>query len=310
MKNTKAKYLIEDVEFSHDESHLAYTLGSGAASGMNEAYILKADETEISEEEQEFLDEILKATEGDLPNSAFAYVPDKDKTSTRKLRIDDANHVRSAVAALGKGMMGNKVQIPSKDLPAVKSKVRTAYKKFFPENEVPDVLKSLEDKDSDAMSESVNKTADIGTNNKEETQVMSDNLTQADLQKALEEARIEWAKEQEIKDLTKSKTESFGEVAFLKGNDELVIDLAKSVVEGNDIVEQLINKANEHIASIEKAHEEALAKEVAAKEEIKKNFGEEKTSITEELKEETAGQLSNESIQKRVAEIKKAQQKA
>ena len=123
MKNTKAKYLIEDVEFSHDESHLAYTLGSGAASGMNEAYILKADETEISEEEQEFLDEILKATEGDLPNSAFAYVPDKDKTSTRELRIDDANHVRSAVAALGKGMMGNKVQIPSKDLPAVKSNV-------------------------------------------------------------------------------------------------------------------------------------------------------------------------------------------
>ncbi len=250
MKNTKAKYLLEDIELYH----LAYTLGSGAASGMNEAYILKADETEITEEEQELLDEIVK------------------------------------------GVTDSKVETLTKDSP----------RKFFPEN-----VKSLENEDSDAMSESVNKTADIGTNNKEETQVMSDNLTQADLQKALEEARIEWAKEQEIKDLTKSKTETFGEVAFLKGNDDLVVDLAKSVVEGNDIVEQLINKANEHIASIEKAHEEALAKEVAAKEEIKKNFGEEKTSITEELKEETAGKkLTNQSIIDRVAEIKKAQQNA
>lgn len=307
MKNTKAKYLIEDADFSHDKAHLAYTLDSGAASGMNEAYILKAENSHLSEEEQELLDEIMKATEGDLPNSAFAYVPDKDKTSTRKLRIDDANHVRSAVAALGKGMMGNKVQIPSKDLPAVKRKVRTAYKKFFPENEVPSVLKSLENEDSDAVSESLNKTADIGINEKKEKQAMSDNLTQADLQKALEEARLGWEKEQEVKDLTKSKTQLFGEVSFLKGNEELVVDLAKSVVEGNDIVEQLINKANEHIAAIEKAHEDALAEEIAAKEEIKKNFGEEKTSITEELKEETSGKLSNESIQKRAAEIKKSQ---
>ena len=307
MKNTKAKNLIVDVDFSHDKAHLAYTLDSGAASDMNEAYILKSESLDLSEEEQEFIDEIVKVKEGDLPNSAFAYVPDEDKTSTRKLRIDDANHVRSAVAALGKGMMGNKVQIPSKDLPAVKRKVRAAYKKFFSENEVPSVLKSLENEGADAVSEALNKTADIGTNEEKEKQAMSDNWTQADLQKALEEARLGWEKEQEVKDLTKSKTQLFGEVSFLKGNEELVVDLAKSVIEGNDIVEQLINKANEHIATIEKSHEDALAAEVAAKEEIKKNFGEEKTSITEELKEETSGKLSNESIQKRVAEIKKSQ---
>ena len=35
-KNTKAKYLIKDVTFDHEQAHLAYTLGNGAASQMNE----------------------------------------------------------------------------------------------------------------------------------------------------------------------------------------------------------------------------------------------------------------------------------
>lgn len=78
-----------------------------------------------------------------LSASAFAYVPDPEAVSTWKLRIDDAQHVSAAVAALGKGFMGNKVQIPSKDLPAVKRKVAAAYRKFFPDNELPPVLKSV-----------------------------------------------------------------------------------------------------------------------------------------------------------------------
>lgn len=91
--------------------------------------------------------EVLKATktEGDesLGASAYAYTPDKTKPSTWKLRIDDANHTRAAVAALGAGFRGNKVEIPSEDLPAVKRKVKAAYKKFFPDQkELPEVLKS------------------------------------------------------------------------------------------------------------------------------------------------------------------------
>jgi hypothetical protein len=61
------------------------------------------------------------------------YVPDKDKPSTWKLRIDDATHVRSAVAALGKGFRGNKVEIPADEKDSVIRKVRKAYKKFYPE---------------------------------------------------------------------------------------------------------------------------------------------------------------------------------
>lgn len=75
--------------------------------------------------------------------SDYAYTP-SDNVSDYKLNISDANHVKAAVAALGpSGFRGNKVQIPAKDLPAVKRKVAAAYKKFFPDNELPPVLKSL-----------------------------------------------------------------------------------------------------------------------------------------------------------------------
>lgn len=81
-----------------------------------------------------------------LSASAYAYVPDASKPSTWKLRIDDANHTRAAVAALGAGFRGNKVSIPSEDLPAVKRKVKAAYKKFFPDaEELPSILKSNEE---------------------------------------------------------------------------------------------------------------------------------------------------------------------
>lgn len=87
--------------------------------------------------------ELLKASTKGLSASDFAYVPDKDKSSTWKLNISSSRHVAAAVAALGKGFRGQKVQIPSADLPAVKSKVKSAYKKYFPKNDLPDILKSV-----------------------------------------------------------------------------------------------------------------------------------------------------------------------
>lgn len=83
------------------------------------------------------------------PKSAYAYTP-SDNVSEWKLRIDDAQHTSAAVAALGKGYRGNKVQIPASDLAAVKAKVAAAYKKFFPQNDVPPVLKSVDVKINDA----------------------------------------------------------------------------------------------------------------------------------------------------------------
>lgn len=102
---------------------------------------------EKSELQEKLLELVNKATkkEGDetLSASAYAYVPDASKPSTWKLRIDDANHTRAAVAALGEGFRGNKVSIPESDLPAVKRKVKAAYKKFFPDaEELPSILKS------------------------------------------------------------------------------------------------------------------------------------------------------------------------
>ena len=87
----------------------------------------------------------VKKKEGDemLPASAYAYTPDKEQVSTWKLRIDTPENTRAAVAALGKGFRGNKVEIPEADLPAVKKKVARAYRKFFPDNEVPEILKAL-----------------------------------------------------------------------------------------------------------------------------------------------------------------------
>lgn len=78
----------------------------------------------------------------DHPASDFAYVPDPDKPSTWKLPIFDARHTAAAVAAIGKGFRGKKVAIPASDMAAVKAKVKAAYTKFFPDNDVPPVLKA------------------------------------------------------------------------------------------------------------------------------------------------------------------------
>ena len=83
------------------------------------------------------------------PKSDYAYTP-SDNVSEWRLRLTsspggkpDPHIVGAAVAALGKGFRGNKVSIPSKDLPAVKRKVLSAWKKAnagYKEEDIPDVL--------------------------------------------------------------------------------------------------------------------------------------------------------------------------
>lgn len=93
-------------------------------------------------------------TEGgvEYPADAYAYVPDPDKPSTWKLRLWEspdkkvtAKQVGMAVAALGTGFRGNKVDIPDDDLAAVKAKVLAAWKQANPDatdDDIPDVLKT------------------------------------------------------------------------------------------------------------------------------------------------------------------------
>jgi hypothetical protein len=106
---------------------------------------------------KEEISELEKAVNGrtqggtTYPASDYAYTPDKEHPSTWKLRLTsspggkpDAGIVGAAIAALGKGFRGNKVEIPSSDLPAVKARVRSAWKQANPDrdiSEMPEVLK-------------------------------------------------------------------------------------------------------------------------------------------------------------------------
>lgn len=94
----------------------------------------------------------MKTEDGQqYPAEAYAYVPDPEKPSTWKLRLWEdpekkvtASQVGAAVAALGKGFRGNKVDIPSEDLGKVKSKIREAWQEANPDKsaeDMPDVLK-------------------------------------------------------------------------------------------------------------------------------------------------------------------------
>lgn len=96
-------------------------------------------------------------TEGgkEFPASDYAYVPDPEKPSTWKLRLTsepgegpDPRIIGAAVAALGEGFRGQKVQVPEKDRAAVIARVRAAWKKANPDKtkeDLPDVLKSEEE---------------------------------------------------------------------------------------------------------------------------------------------------------------------
>lgn len=95
-----------------------------------------------------------------FPASDYAYVPDPDMPSTWKLRLTsspgadpDAQTVGAAIAALGKGFRGNKVEIPSEALAGVKAKVKSAWKKANPdkaEEDMPAVIASANEQEPDS----------------------------------------------------------------------------------------------------------------------------------------------------------------
>lgn len=88
------------------------------------------------------------------PASAYAYVPDRNKPSTWKLRLwetpakkETAAQVGRAIAAIGKGFRGQKVQLPAAAVKKVKAKIRVAWKRTNPDkkaSEMPSVLRNQE----------------------------------------------------------------------------------------------------------------------------------------------------------------------
>lgn len=97
---------------------------------------------------------IMKTDNGvKFPASAYAYVPDKEKSSTWKLllwedptkKITRAQLGRAAAALSPGGFRGQRVQIPTADLPAVKRKIRAEYKKLkVKDKDIPRWVKEAE----------------------------------------------------------------------------------------------------------------------------------------------------------------------
>lgn len=181
--------------------------------------------------------ELFKVTkkegEDNLSAGAYAYTPDKTKTSTWKLRIDDATHTSAAVAALGEGFRGNKVEIPSKDLAAVKRKVRAAYSKFFPENEIPEILKS----------------------NKKETNILNEEIKKAtEAVEALFKAKLD-EKETELQKAL-AKVEELEKGAVLKAREE-ALSFVTDVEKRGELVNSLAALDEAAFATVVKAMEAA-----------------------------------------------------
>ena len=87
------------------------------------------------------------------PASAFAYVPDAEKSSTWKLRLWEDHTAKVTRAQLGRaaaalspgGFRGQKVQIPASELSAVKRKIRAEYHKLdVEEDDIPKWVKESE----------------------------------------------------------------------------------------------------------------------------------------------------------------------
>ena len=104
------------------------------------------DATAKAEESLAWLKEqaAMKTEEGEsYPAAAFAYVPDPEKASTWKLRLWEDPEKKVTRPQLGKaaaalspgGFRGQKVQIPTDDLSAVKRKIRSEYRKLDVDSE-------------------------------------------------------------------------------------------------------------------------------------------------------------------------------
>ncbi len=109
--------------------------------------------------EAEDIEKETKREDGeDFPAEAFAYTPDREKPSGWKLRLWDSieeketrRQIGMALAALGPGFRGNRVQIPREDLAAVKRRVLAAWRKVNPDAEEADVPPVLKGSYGDGM---------------------------------------------------------------------------------------------------------------------------------------------------------------
>lgn len=98
--------------------------------------------------------EAMKPEDGNLyPAAAFAYVPDRTESNGWRLRLWEDPEKKATKASLGRaaaalspgGLSGHKVTIPKEALPAVKRKIRAAYRILeVEEDDIPKWVKESE----------------------------------------------------------------------------------------------------------------------------------------------------------------------
>lgn len=136
---SKPKTLLEDLVL-----HEVSLVDRGANPGAHVLLLKRDNSLDVNK--------TTKTEDGkDFQAGDYAYTPDKESPSTWKLRLTntpggepDAQIVGAAVAALGEGFRGNRVEIPSGDRAGVIARVRAAWVKANPEKDreqLPPVLK-------------------------------------------------------------------------------------------------------------------------------------------------------------------------
>lgn len=123
----------------------AIRIAISQAKRVKKSMDIDLDDLNLSDEEMEVIEQIQKQrlkTIGSgqkLPASQFAYVGDPERTETWKFPINDKEHVQNAVARL------NQTDLTGSAKAEAKRKIRSAYRRYFPDNDLPEVLKSFEE---------------------------------------------------------------------------------------------------------------------------------------------------------------------
>lgn len=189
--NTEAEYLLRDIDFSEDNAHLAYTLGSGAASGKNEAYLFKGETLAMTNTEKEeaiilakgmMYNDKRRKMEMALTDMYKEMYPDKDMYMFVE-DFDDKEMIYMMDSKLYKMpymMMGDKIMPMMKEVMEMRKEESYVpmYKSNSPEN--------LESKGSDALSGSIVNKADNGVNKNKEEHMADTNEITVDVTKSAE----------------------------------------------------------------------------------------------------------------------------
>jgi len=134
-RQVKGKWVVKESIYINELQNRSYELIQEA----NES-LLNEDYDSMNEHYENLSEANMAKTEDGVkyPSAAFAYVPEPEKPSTWKLRLWEDLNKKVTRAQLGRasaalspgGFRGNRVQIPSEDLPAVKRRIRSEYSKL------------------------------------------------------------------------------------------------------------------------------------------------------------------------------------